>query len=330
MSAAGVTLVNRMSTAARRLTACVLFALLLAAAPQTSPSRVKQLAPGVFYWQGDTTTRRPANCTWVLFRDYVVVIDANFPWAAKEILPEIRKTTALPIRFLFNTHYHADHAFGSAQFAAAGATVVCSRACAAESREKGEADWQSQIYGRASRPNANEHDLAVAAETRAQNYKLEHPSLLFDDKLTFDDGTRRLELIRMGPAHSLGDAVAFLPKERLLITGDLCVNWTSGNNAGDRDADHANWIRALDTMAAWDVQTVIPGHGQLGTTATLRGQSAYLKDMLDQVRAGIQAGKSADQVANEVDLSKHTPFGASPSAGAVRSVYRRLNATPSR
>lgn len=304
--------------------------LLAGAAAQQPSSRVRELAPGVFFWQGDTVARRPANCTWVLFRDYVVVIDANFPWAAKEILPEIRKTTSLPIRFLFNTHYHADHAFGSAQFAAAGATVVCSRDCAAESREKGEADWQSQVFGRASRPGANEYDLAVAAETRTQGYKLEHPSLLFDDKLTFDDGTRRLELIRMGPAHSKGDAVAYLPKERILITGDLCVNWTSGNNVGDRDADHDNWIRALGKLAAWDVQMVIPGHGQLGTTATLRGQSAYLQDMLTQVRAGMQAGRSADQLAVEVDLSKHHPFGASPSAGSVRAVYRRLSTTSAR
>ncbi|MBL8210207.1 MAG: MBL fold metallo-hydrolase [Bryobacterales bacterium] len=300
------------------------------AVAQTSSTRVRQLAPGVFYWQGDTATRRPANCTWVVFRDYVVVIDANFPWAAKEILPEIRKTTSLPIRFLFNTHYHADHAFGSAQFRAAGATVVCSRECGAESREKGEADWQNQVYGRASRAGATQYDRDVAAETRAQNYGLEHPSLLFEDKVTFDDGTRRLELIRMGPAHSRGDAVAYLPKERILMTGDLCVNWTSGNNVGDRDADHDNWIRALETLAGWEVQTVVPGHGQLGTTATLRGQRAYLKDMLEQVRAGMKAGKSADQVAGEVDLTKHQPFGASPSAGAVRSVYRRLSTAAGR
>jgi glyoxylase-like metal-dependent hydrolase (beta-lactamase superfamily II) len=307
-----------------RAAAGIVFALLLLAAAQSQQQKVFQLAPGVYFWQGDTTIRRPANCTWILFKDYVVVIDANFPWGAREILPEIRKTTTLPIRFVFNTHYHADHAFGSALFKEAGATIVCSRACGVESRTKGEADWRNQVLNRAQSPNASEHDKAVAAETIAKGYRLEHPTLLFDERMAFDDGERRLELIRMGPAHSLGDAVAYLPKEKILVTGDLCVNWTSGNNVGDKDADHANWIRALDTLATWDANIVIPGHGRPGATQTLQGQRAYLADMLDQVRAGIRAGKTADQLAGEIDLSRHQPFGARPSAGSVRVVYRKL------
>ena len=307
-----------------RAAAGIVFALLVLTAAQSQQQKVFQLAPGVFFWQGDTTIRRPANCTWILFKDYVVVIDANFPWGAREILPEIRKTTPLPIRFVFNTHYHADHAFGSALFQEVGATIVCSRACGVESRTKGEADWRNQVLNRAQSPNASEHDKAVAAETIEKSYRLEHPTLLFDERMAFDDGERRLELIRMGPAHSLGDAVAYLPKEKILVTGDLCVNWTSGNNVGDRDADHANWIRALDTLAQWDANIVVPGHGRPGTTQTLQGQRAYLADMVDQVRAGIRAGKTADQLASEIDLSHHKPFGARPSAGSVRAVYRKL------
>jgi cyclase len=308
----------------RAVLACPFVLLLLLVAAQSQEQKVSQLAPGVYYWQGDTTTRRPANCTWVLFKDYVVVIDANFPWGAREILPEIKRTTNLPIRFVFNTHYHADHAFGSGLFMEAGATVVCTRECGDESRSKGEADWRSQVIGRGERSNASTHDKAVAAETREKGYKLEHPTLLFDDRMVFDDGERRLELIRMGPAHSIGDAVAFLPKEKILMTGDLCVNWTSGNNVGDRDADHDNWVRTLDKLAQWDVRTVVPGHGKLGTVETLRGQRAYLADMVDQVRSGIKSSKTADQLAREIDLSRHVPFGASPSANSVRSVYRKL------
>jgi glyoxylase-like metal-dependent hydrolase (beta-lactamase superfamily II) len=94
---------------------CV-FAFLLLIAARSQEKKVFQLAAGVYFWQGDTSIRRPANCVWVLFRDYVVVVDANFPWGAREILPEIRKTTNLPIRFVFNTHYHADHSFGNGIF----------------------------------------------------------------------------------------------------------------------------------------------------------------------------------------------------------------------
>ena len=56
----------------------------------------------------------------------------------------------------------------------------------------------------------------------------------FQDKLVFDDGEHRVELTRMGPGHTLGDAIAYLPKEKILFTGDLCVNF-AGNNIADRD-----------------------------------------------------------------------------------------------
>jgi cyclase len=311
-----------------RLVVACAFALLLIVAARSQEPKVSQLAPGVYFWQGDTAIRRPANCTWVLFKDYVVVIDANFPWGAREILPEIKRTTNLPIRFVFNTHYHADHTFGNSLFIQAGATIVCSQECGAESRSKGEADWRNQVLNRAERPDASVHDKAVAAETRDRGYRLEHPTMLFDERMAFDDGERRVELIRIGPAHSKGDAVAYLPKEKILITGDVCVNWTSGNNVGDLDADHDNWIRALDQLAQWDVKIVVPGHGRLGTTDTLRGQRAYLADMVDQVRAGIRASKTADQLAKEIDLSRHHPFGDGSSAGSVRAVYRKLAARP--
>ncbi len=309
-----------------RLRLATWFAILLLVTAHSQDQKVTALAPGVFFWQGDTEIRRPANCTWVILKDYVLVVDANFPWGAREILADIKRTTNKPIRFVFNTHYHADHSFGNSLFKEAGATIVCSRECGAESRSKGEADWRNQVLNRGQRPNASEHDKAVAAETRAQGYRLEPPTVLFEDRLAFDDGERRVELIHVGPGHTNGDAVAYLPQEKILITGDLCVNWTSGNNVGDRDADPDNWVRVLDTLAGWEVKTVVPGHGRLGTTDALRGQRAYLADLVAQVRAGIQAGKAADQLAQEVDLSRHQPWGASPgaNAGSVRAVYRRL------
>ena len=309
----------------KRIPIACAFALLLLIAARSQDQKVSRLAAGVYFWQGDTSIRRPANCTWVLFRDYVVVIDANFPWGAREILPEIKRTTNLPIRFVFNTHYHADHTFGSGIFMEAGAAIVCSRECAAESRAKGETDWRNQVLNRAMRPNASEHDKAVAAETRERGYRLEHPTVLFDERMIFDDGDRRLELIHLGPGHSRGDAVAWLPKEKILVTGDLCVNWTSGNNVGDPDADHDNWVKVLEKLAQWDAKIVVPGHGRPGTTETLRGQRAYLADMVDQVRAGIRASKTADQLAAQIDLSRHHPFGAASSANAVRAIYRKLS-----
>src|SRR5260221_6763600 len=70
---------------------------------QTRP--VRELAPGVFYYFGDELQQKSANCLWIVFKDYVLAIDANYAWGAEEIITAGRKTTARPIRLVFNTHY---------------------------------------------------------------------------------------------------------------------------------------------------------------------------------------------------------------------------------
>lgn len=283
---------------------------ILAWAGADSASVVRELAPGVYVRMGNRDRRQPANTGWVVFRDYVLVIDANFPWGAREILPEIRKTTSKPIRFVFNTHYHGDHAYGGSVFTSSGATVVCSADCAAESRSKGQSGWDKNT-------ETGEYSL--------KPYHLAHPTITFEQTMAFDDGERRVELRKLGPAHSRGDAVAWLPKERILFTGDLCVNWGFGNNVADPDADHDNWLRALDMMASMEPKAVVVGHGDLGPAQVLAAQKAYLADMLEQVRKGVQEGKSADRLVSEIDLTRHK-IGSDKerNAASVRAVYRKL------
>jgi cyclase len=297
----------------RRIVLASLFLSLAMAALFSQQSRVKQLAPGVWFWQGDRTIQEPANCGWVIFKDYVLVIDANFPWGAKKIISEIRKTTSKPIRFVFNTHYHGDHAFGGSVFTAEGASIVCSEDCAIESRSKGQAGWDRN---------------KAQGEFSLKPYFLAHPTVTFPEKMVFDDGEHRVELIRVGPGHSKGDAVAWLPKEKILFTGDLCVNWKSGNNAADADADHRNWVKALETMAGWGVRTVAVGHGALGDVSTLRGQAAYLADMWKQVSEGKKRGRTAEELAKSIDLTNHQPFGADVerNAVAIRAMFLKAEA----
>ena len=256
---------------------------------------VKQVAPGVFYYYGDEAQQKSANCTWIIFKDYVLAIDANYPWGAKEILQEIKKTTDKPVKFVFNTHYHHDHTFGNAIFTDAGATIVSTAATAHEMRTLGKFEWDhgSDYSGR----NMKDH-------------RREFPTLLFNDTLVFDDSLHRVELIRMGPAHTDGDGVAYLPKEKILITGDLFVfdiPW--GNNVADANADYDKWIAVLEKLESWNASIVIPGHGKPCTTHHLKRQRLYLSDMLQQVRKGIKAGKTKHQVIREADLSKHPVYG---------------------
>jgi glyoxylase-like metal-dependent hydrolase (beta-lactamase superfamily II) len=241
----------------------------------------------------------------VEYRYYVLVIDANFPWGAKAIIPDIRKTTDKPIRFVFDTHYHGDHAFGNSVMVEAGATIVCSEECTEESIRKNTPSW--------------------AKNTNVKNYRLEHPQLSFHDKMVFDDGDKRVELYRIGPAHTRGDSVAWLPKERILFTGDVCVN-SQGNNIADVDADPENWLRALDSLAQKDVMKLIPGHGTPGDVSTIRGQRAYIAAIINGVRDAKAKGTSADDLLKSLDLSSHRPWGQNVSRNTVsiKAVYAKL------
>jgi len=287
-----------------RIIAFVLALISTSPAVAQAPT-VRELAPGVFYYFGDEAQQKSANCTWIVFKDYVLAIDANYPWGAEEIIKEIRKTTDKPVRFIFNTHYHHDHTFGNSVFADAGATIVSTQKTATEMQTLGSYEWAhgSEYSGR-----------------NMEGYRRAFPSLTFDAKLIFDDGIHRVELINMGPAHTGGDGVAYLPREKILVTGDLCVNGNPwGNNVADADADYDQWLAVLQTMAGWDVTIVIPGHGSPGTVETLRQQRLYLKDMLDQVRKGIKAGKSKQELLKEIDLSNHPVYGAN-QVSTTRSI----------
>jgi cyclase len=298
----------------RRAFVIPVFALLLIAAlhrdAASQSNLVHQLAAGVYFRDAEMDKQIIANTGWVVFRDYVLVIDANFPWGARAILNDLRKTTDKPIKFVFDTHYHSDHSFGNSVWVDSGATIVCSEECTAESKAKNPAQWTSN---------------QATGETSLKPYRLEHPQISFRDKMVFDDGTHRVELVRVGPGHTRGDAIAYLPRERILFTGDLCVN-KAGNNLADPDADPDNWLRVLDDLAQKDVAIVIPGHGAQGTVAAIRGNRAYLADMINQVRAGIERGASADQLAKEIKLTNHKPWGQDETRNqvSIRAVYAKL------
>jgi glyoxylase-like metal-dependent hydrolase (beta-lactamase superfamily II) len=298
----------------KRLSAIVAAAALFGgtfARPATAQSKlVHQVAPGVYYRASEDQKRIIATTSWIEFRDFVVVIDANYPWGARAVLEDLRRTTAKPVRFVFDTHYHADHSYGNSVFADVGATIVSSDATAAESRAKNTPEWERNTE---------------TGEFSLKPFRLVHPQLVFASQMAIDDGERRLEFTRVGPAHTLGDSVAWLPKERILFTGDLCTT-RAQNNLGDPDADLDGWVRVLDDLAKKDPAMVIPGHGIEGTVEALRGQRAFLAEIVSQVRAGMARGATADQLAAEIDLTNFKPWSddAERNRTNIRRVYANL------
>jgi Zn-dependent hydrolases, including glyoxylases len=276
----------------------------------------REITAGVYVFPGDRDKREPANLTLVIFKDFALVIDGNFPWGARERLPKIKSVTDKPVRYLFDTHYHGDHAYGNSLYADQGATIVLSEATDQELRTKGAKGWKNW--------KDSQHSLAGA--------HIEPATITFSDKLVFDDGTQRVELIRLGPGHTNGDAVAYLPKPGIVATGDLCVTWGYGNNVADPEANYDGWLAALDRMASWNVHSVVPGHGPVAGPEALRTEREYLADMLKQVKAGIAAGKTADQLSRKINLANHGTIASSADANttSIKAMFRHLKSEKSR
>lgn len=283
--------------------------------PKMKFNDVKEIAPGVFFrYSSISATDKSvvfggSNNIWVVFEDYVAVIDANFPKEAGDVIAAVKKTTDKPIRYVFDTHHHGDHAYGNAVFAKEGASVVAQANCARLLRVNGPEEFKKAGELPAGRKDIRESSLKV-------------PNVVFDDKLVLDDGKQRVEFLFFGHAHTAGDGCAYLPKHKILCTGDACVNGAF-NYMGHSDS--ASWIRALEKMQQLDVQMVAPGHGPLAGKDLLEKQKRYFADLRQYVQKGIDAGKDLDDIVKGAEFAWYKEWtGVNPAGDNVKHVYQEL------
>lgn len=240
------------------------------------PDTVRELAPGVFFHEGDFR-RGHCNNGWIVLKSGVLVIDANFPSGAQVVLPKIKASTEKPIRHVLDTHHHGDHAYGNRLWADLGATIVAHTGAITEI-EAGEPDgWNWAARSR--------EDL------RATTF--ERPELLFSRDLVFDDPERRVEIYWLGVAHTKGDAWVWLPRQKILFTGDACVNGAFNYMA---NANVGEWIKALEAARQLGATTVCPGHGAIGGPEMLVDQQQYFVELTRRVQGLRTANKSPAEV----------------------------------
>jgi glyoxylase-like metal-dependent hydrolase (beta-lactamase superfamily II) len=233
------------------------------------------VAPDIYFHEGQVADNADAVCNngWIMFEDYVLVIDANFPAGARLIISKIRSLTDKPIRFAFDTHHHGDHAYGNQVFVENGGVPVAHTGVIEEMKR-----YETGYYGH--KPGAWEGAAKGRADLRTT--KLKPPSVLFSKDLIFDDGKHRVELMHLGVAHTHGDAVAWLPKERIVFAGDMCVNGPY-NYVGDGDV--GKWVVTLDAVKKLGAKIVCTGHGPRSVASVLDDQQAFFKALREQVGA---------------------------------------------
>jgi cyclase len=282
--------------------------------PVMKYGEVREIAPGVFFrFSAISAVNKDVvfggcNNIWVVFDNYVLVFDANFPKEAGDVIAAIKKTTDKPIRYVLDSHHHGDHAYGNAVFNKQGATIVAQANCARLLRVNGPKEFAEAGAGKAGRKDIADSFLKV-------------PDIIFDEKLVFDDGKQRAEMYFFGHAHTAGDAFLYLPKQKILCTGDACTNGPF-NYLGH--ADVSSWIRVLEKAQQLDVKIVCPGHGPLAAKDVLAKQRRFFVELRAQVKQGMDKGLNVEDIAKTIDMPWHkewTGIEASSRRDEIRHVF---------
>jgi cyclase len=215
-------------------------------------------------------------------KDYLIVVDANYPGRARELVSEISQISPKPVRFVFDTHAHRDHAYGNIVWTDAGATTFAYQGVADEMDRYEPKRWRETV--------------AVRDDVRSLNLDdAPRPQLLFrQSPFILKDSTREVRFYFLGWAHTRGDGFVWLPKERILCTGDAAVN---GPHNKLWDANIENWPRVLAQTLAFKPLHVLPGHGDAGGPEILLGQQAFLHDLFTTVKQQVDAGEALAQIA---------------------------------
>lgn len=283
--------------------------------PEMKFNDVVEIAPGVYFrYSSISATDKTipfggSNNIWIVFKEYVVVIDANFPKEAGDVIAAIRKTTKLPIKYVLDTHHHGDHAYGNCIWAKEGAKIVASKPAARLLKTSGPKAWEDAAK---DRKDIKENELKTA-------------DIEFEDKYVIDDGTQRVEFHHFGHCHTAGDAVAYLPKHKILCTGDACVNGAF-NFMGHSNS--ASWVQNLTRMEKLEIDIVCPGHGKVAGKDLIGRQKRYFEDMRAAVKKGIDDKKSLEEITTNLDMAWYkewTGKAARDIPDNVKHVFNELN-----
>jgi glyoxylase-like metal-dependent hydrolase (beta-lactamase superfamily II) len=264
------------------------------------------------------------NSVAILSDDGVLVFDSSAtPETAATVLSEIRKLTDKPVRYLVNSHWHWDHWGGNQTYQAAfpGLQII-SHEKTRELMLTVEPRWnakglkedlpqfldgfEEQIAAAKAenappeRIKAAEERLAADRNFLAQKQSLHkiYPNVTFSNFMTILMGSRELQVLH-AQAITTGDTYLYLPKEKILITGDILLSPYPFSIGGTYPAE---WLRALENFAALAPNVIIPGHGDAQTnTGFLCGNIALFQEVMQQVKVDKGKGMTAEQTTEALD-----------------------------
>lgn len=277
------------------------------------PPVPREVAPGVWFLEG-VASKGDCNNAVIEMRDYLIVVDAGYPERARDVMRIVPQLSRKPVRWVFDTHAHRDHAYGNVMWTRAGATTLACKGVVDDMNRWEPARWLATMQ---IRP-----DVRATGETNVQRPQRTFAGSRYTISGPGPNG-RVVEFLHLGWGHTPGDGFVWLPRERVLCTGDAAVN---GPRNKLLDAWIANWAKVLDKALALQPKYVLPGHGQMGGPEILVGQRDFLRQLISAVRMQAKQGLNPD--AMRIQLTGHAahwqPANEAPWRQDVETAYLEL------
>jgi cyclase len=330
----------------------------------TPQRKITKLAEGVYEIQHpDVLPGFPeGNTTVIIGQDAVFVVDSGYlPSTTRKDIAQIREWTQNPVRFLMNTHGHTDHTTGNGIYAREfpGLAIIAHRAtrtlmsrytpgypelftAATDQLKKtlvsglGDdgkpipADIMRELGQVIARREASDDDIHSMGKNVLPNV------LLDDGHFRIDLGGRDVQVMFLGRGNTAGDLVAFLPKERIAVVGDIVVHPVPYTCSGFP----LDWSKTLGRIEALAPETIVPGHGEvmhdLKYVETLKSLLDTVATQVDGAFQRVLGVPSLEQVQHVVDVSafrasfpsgdqyNHNFFGRSVPNCLVRNTYYQM------
>lgn len=254
---------------------------------------LREMAPGVHvFLQPPLIWYSSAGV--IVGEEHVVVVDSLSNAAMTgRLLEEIRRVTDRPVRFVINTHSHADHVYTNHMFV--GATVISS----ARGREA-----TREFQGVQARHDALFARLFPEVDLAGGRYTLQDVG--FHGSLSLYQGEREIRVLELGPGHSESDVVVFLPRERIVFCGDLFMHEMAPLPGEGRVTRTIANYRAVEALEA---DVFVAGHGAPGTREDVRAQRLALEEGFQRARDFFEQGLDYD-AALQAPIRDAMPLGA--------------------
>jgi cyclase len=318
-----------------RILIFILLSSPLTAVCQQEAMNVTKLAKGVY---AVIRTEPPgltvnANCVFIINDHDVVVVDTTLtPSSARETIVALRKLTRKPVKYVINTHWHDDHIMGNQVYGDSfpgvefiahvntrdylPTTGLANRKQAMS--EQGYPAFIAALKNRLSKnvsvfggPMNEEERSFYASDVKiAERYIAENPNVevvlpttTVQDRLTLRHGKRVIDIRYFGRGHTSGDLVVYLPKEQVVITGDLVV-WPVPY-VGSQQSHPGEWSAVLQQVIALHPKLIVPGHGPvLHDDSQMKLLVRLFSSIDEQVKAAVKRGETLEQTRKSVNLDQ--------------------------